>query len=165
MFSQTVDYALRAAAYLGIQSPVPATTKEIAETTRVPPAYLSKVLQALRRADVVHSRRGAGGGISLVKGPADLTILEVVNAVEPAWRSKGCPLGLASHKTELCPMHKRLDKAFTLVEDVLGNSTLADILAEPTHSFPLHDFPPPAAASRSKASGRTKKPGRSKQPS
>ena len=63
MFSQTVEYALRAVAYLAYEAPAPRTTEQVAEATRVPPAYLSKVLQALSRGGVVRSQRGVGGGM------------------------------------------------------------------------------------------------------
>ena len=97
MFSQTVDYALRAVVYLADQAPSPRTTDQIAAATRVPEAYLSKVLQELGRAHIIHSRRGHGGGMVLAKSASELTILEVVNAVEPIRRIRECPLGLAAH--------------------------------------------------------------------
>ena len=46
MFSQTVEYALRAVAHLAYEAPNARTTEQLAEATRVPSAYLSKVLQA-----------------------------------------------------------------------------------------------------------------------
>ena len=141
MISQTVEYALRAVTHLAQQSPSPCTTEEIAEVTRVPRAYLSKVLQALVRKGVVHSQRGIGGGITLAKSPAELTILEVVNAVDPIQRIRTCPLGLASHGIHLCPLHTRLDNAMALVEDAFRSSTLAEVLAEPSRSTPLCEFP------------------------
>jgi Rrf2 family transcriptional regulator, nitric oxide-sensitive transcriptional repressor len=137
MFSQTVEYALRAVAHLAYEAPSPRTTEQVADATRVPPAYLSKVLQALSRGGIVRSQRGVGGGISLAKPAAELTILEVVNAVEPIQRIKSCPLGLKSHGVRLCPLHRRVDDAMALVEGAFGNTTLAEILAEPTHSPPL----------------------------
>jgi Rrf2 family protein len=109
----------------------------VAEATRVPPAYLSKVLQALSRGGIVKSQRGVGGGISLARPPEDLTILEVVNAVEPIQRIRSCPLGLKSHGVRLCPLHRRIDDAMATVEAAFGQTTLAEILAEPTHSPPL----------------------------
>ena len=142
MFSQTVEYALRAMRSIWPrEAPSPRTTDQIATATRVPKAYLSKVLQALGRAGLVRSQRGLGGGMTLTKAPAALTILEVVDAVDPIGRIATCPLGLASHGVNLCPLHRRLDNALALVEDAFRRTTLAEVLAEPTTSVPLCEFP------------------------
>jgi Rrf2 family protein len=124
---------------LAQQSPAAATTAGIAKATKVPPAYLAKVLQALVRGGVVTSQRGIGGGIALAKSPAELTILEVVNAVDPIQRIRSCPLGLTSHGVHLCPLHKRLDNAMAMVEEAFSKSTLAEVLAE--HRNTLCEFP------------------------
>ncbi len=141
MFSQKVEYALRAVVHLAAVSPAPQTTEQIATMTRVPQAYLAKVLQSMTHAGVLRSQRGIGGGIALVKRPEELTLLEVVNAVDPLERIMECPLGLAAHGVRLCPLHKRLDGALALVEDAFRRTTLAEILAEPSESIPLCDFP------------------------
>jgi Rrf2 family transcriptional regulator, nitric oxide-sensitive transcriptional repressor len=141
VFSQTVEYALRAVVHLASQAPAGRTTDQIAEATRVPRAYLSKVLQGLARGGIVQSQRGLGGGVTLCKPPEDLTVLEVVNAVDPISRIRTCPLGLAAHGVRLCPLHRRLDNALAMVEEAFGNSTLAEILAEPSRSVPLCPFP------------------------
>ena len=141
MFSQTVEYALRAVVYLADQAPEPRTTEQIAAATRVPRAYLSKVLQSLGRGGIVHSQRGIGGGMTLVKPAAELSILEVANAVEPLQRIRSCPLGLAAHGVRLCPLHRRLDDALALVERAFAKTTLEEIVAEPTSSVPLCNFP------------------------
>lgn len=151
MFSQTVEYALRAVAFLASQAPDGRTTDQIATATRVPKAYLAKVLQSLVRGGLVHSQRGVGGGMTLVKPPAELTILEVVNAVEPIGRIRECPLGLKAHGVRLCPLHKRLDDAMATVEAAFRGTTLAEVLAEPSASVPLCDFPvPPGEKSKRK---------------
>lgn len=142
MFSRTVDYALRAALYLAGESP--RTTDEVAAATRVPKAYLSKVLQGLARAGLVRSRRGVGGGMTLARAPETMTILEVVNAVEPIGRIETCPLGLPAHGRDLCPLHRRLDDALASVESAFAGTTLAEVLAEPSRSVPLCNFPGPA---------------------
>lgn len=146
MFSQTVEYALRAMVHLADRYPEARTTDEIAEVTRVPKPYLSKVLQGLGRAGVVKSRRGVRGGVVLTKSPTDLTILEVVEAVEPIGRIRACPLGLEAHGEHLCPLHKRLDAALEQVEVAFRKTTLAEVLAEPSRSIPLCAFPGPAIA-------------------
>ena len=141
MFSQTVEYALRAEVYLAGQAPEARTTDQISEATQVPKPYLSKVLQNLGRSDIVRSQRGVGGGVTLVKTPAELTILEVVDAVEPIVRIETCPLGLKSHGKHLCPLHRRMDDALAMVQSAFQKTTLAEILAEPSSSTPLCDVP------------------------
>ncbi len=142
MFSQTVEYALRAVVHLAAEAPAARTTDQIAVATRVPKAYLAKVLQGLSRAGVVHSQRGIGGGMTLTKTPDELTILEVVNAVEPLGRIRECPLGLAAHGVRLCPLHRRMDNALATVEAAFAQTTLAEVLAEPTDSPPLCEVQP-----------------------
>lgn len=146
MFSQTVEYALRAVVYLADQAPSACTTDQISEATHVPKPYLSKVLQNLGRSDIVRSQRGVGGGVSLVKTPEELTILEVVDAVEPIVRIVTCPLGLKTHGKHLCPLHRRMDEALAMVQEAFGKTTLAEILAEPSRSIPL--CPNPGTATR-----------------
>ena len=141
MFSQTVEYALRAVVYLASQAPAARTTEEIAKATKVPQPYLAKVLQNLVAHGLVRSQRGVGGGISLAKTPEELTILEVVNAVDPIKRITTCPLDLASHGVRLCPLHRRVDNALAMVEKAFRGTTLAEVLAEPTSSVPLCEFP------------------------
>lgn len=141
MFSQTVEYALRAVVHLADHAPAPRTTEQIAAATLVPQAYLSKVIQGLSRAKLVESKRGIGGGVTLARSPSQLTILDVVNAVEPISRIKECPLGLKTHGVRLCPLHKRMDNALAMVEKAFRETTLAELLAEPTQSHPLCEVP------------------------
>ena len=141
VFSLTVEYSLRAVVYLAGVSPKSASTEAVAKATKVPPAYLAKVIRSLVKVGILASRRGIGGGICLLKKPKDLTILEVVNSVEPIRRIKTCPLGLSAHGARLCPLHKRVDAALATVEAAFAGTTLAEILAEPSKSKPLCDFP------------------------
>lgn len=137
MFSQTVEYALRAVVQLAYVAPSACTTDQLAEATRVPKAYLAKVVQALVRAGIVHSQRGLRGGVTLARAPEELTILDVVNAVDPVKRIRSCPLGLKSHGVRLCSLHRRLDNAYALIEESFRSTTLAEVLGEPDKSRPL----------------------------
>lgn len=147
MFTQTVEYALRAIVHLAQHAPQASTTEEVADATHVPRAYLAKILSGLRRAGLVKSQRGLGGGITLAKSPDKLTILEVVNAVEPIHRIRTCPLGLSEHGSTLCPLHSRIDMALAMVENAFSKTTIAEVLNEPTTSVPLCPFPPIQSAS------------------
>ncbi len=135
--SQTAEYALRAMVCLAGTPDRPLTTREIAESTHVPPDYLSKVLQTLVRNGLVRSRRGLGGGFTLSRPPEELTILDVVNAVDPIQRIRECPLHLEEHRDALCPLHRRLDEAMAAIEASLRETTLAEITNDPAGQPPL----------------------------
>lgn len=142
MISQTSEYALRAIVYLAMNPDFAYTTQQISETTKVPAAYLSKVLQSLVKARLVKSQRGLGGGFMLTKPPENISVLEVLNAVDPIQRIRSCPLGLEAHGTALCALHKKLDDATAAIEKTFAETTIAEILARPTASAPLVEFPP-----------------------
>jgi Rrf2 family transcriptional regulator, nitric oxide-sensitive transcriptional repressor len=137
VLSQTVEYALRAAVQLASLAPESTTTADLAQVTRVPPAYLVKVLQALVKAGIVKSQRGVSGGVSLAIPADKLTILDIVNATDPIQRIKTCPLELASHGTNLCPLHRRLDAALAQVEQAFRSTSLAEVLGDPSKIRPL----------------------------
>jgi Rrf2 family transcriptional regulator, nitric oxide-sensitive transcriptional repressor len=143
MFSQTAEYALRVAAYLGSLDGQPATIRQIHTATHVPEGYLAKVLQSLSRAKLIKSQRGLHGGSVLSVPASKLSIFDVMQAVAPFHRITECPLNLKTHGTTLCPVHKRLDEALNMVEQVFRKSTIAELLAESSTSKPLCDAPPP----------------------
>ena len=140
MFSQTVEYALRAVVYLAQhQGDGAVGNRTIAEATQVPTSYLSKVLHDLAAAHILVSRRGVGGGFQLRPTPDEITVLDVVNAVDPLQRIQGCPLSLASHCEQLCPMHARLDEALETMEKTLAESTIREMMFSPDAPQPLID--------------------------
>ncbi|MEZ6130808.1 MAG: Rrf2 family transcriptional regulator [Planctomycetaceae bacterium] len=139
MLSQTVEYALRAVVHLAQRPNEPQKTDDIAAATQVPRAYLAKVLQGLRAKQIVQLQRGIGGGVTLAKPPAELTILDVVNAVDPIKRITTCPLDLSSHGTRLCALHRRMDNAIMTMEEAFQSTTLAELLEDPNPSVPLCD--------------------------
>ncbi len=122
-------------AHLAHSPEQPATNQEIAEATQVPSGYLAKVLQGLARAGLIVSRRGTKGGFVLARRPDEISILEVLQAVDPIRRIEACPLGLAEHAERLCPLHRRLDEAYSLVEETFRNTTLADVADPATPSL------------------------------
>ncbi len=135
MISPTAEYALRAMVAIAQGSGDAVVTPAIAEITKVPPGYLPKVLQTLRKAGLVDSKRGLGGGFTLARPAEDVTVLEVVNAVDPIKRIHRCPLGIDSHGTNLCPLHQRLDQATELVEKSFAStSNLAKTFSPATPS-------------------------------
>jgi Rrf2 family protein len=136
MIPKTAEYALRAVVVLGRDLQQAYSAEQIAETTRVPRRYAHKVLQALVRAGLVRSQSGPGGGYALVRPPEELSILDVISAVEPIPRIRHCPLGLANH-TQLCPLHRELDEACAATERAFGRVTIAQLLQQAEPAAPL----------------------------
>lgn len=137
MFSQTVEYALRAVTCLAQNADQSLTAKDLAKLTKVPPGYLSKVLQLLAKGKLLRSQRGLHGGFVLATPPENITILRVVNLVDPINRITKCPLNLKTHSGSLCPLHRKLDDAAALIEKAFGDATIADMLKPSTHLTPL----------------------------
>lgn len=139
VISQTAEYALRAIVHLAANRDQFLKTHDLAVATKVPAAYLSKVLQALGRADLVRSHRGIHGGFVLARDAKEITVLEVVNAVDPLKRIQSCPLGIEGHGVSLCPLHRSIDDVIALVEKSFASCTVEDFLATKNKNRPLCD--------------------------
>ena len=137
LFSEAAEYGMRAVIWLADHPGQLWTVREIAEGTKSKAGYLVRVLQLLARAQIVTAQRGAGGGIALSIAPADLSILDVLNAVDPMARITTCPLGLAEHGAKLCSLHRRLDEAAARIETNFAKVSVADLLDEKNPSRPL----------------------------
>jgi Rrf2 family nitric oxide-sensitive transcriptional repressor len=136
MISQTAEYALRAVVLLGSQNARPITTQELARASLVPAGYLSKVLQSLGRSGLVEARRGLGGGYVLTRPLDQLTVYDVVQAVDPLKRIRQCPLRLSAHAGRLCSLHQRLDDAAAMLEAYFKETTIAALLSDRTATQP-----------------------------
>lgn len=126
MFTQTAEYALRAALTLANQRGS-LSAADLARQTQVPRQYLAKVLQGLHRSGLVTAQRGKYGGYRLARPPEEISVLDVVNATSPLLRIKRCPLGKPEHADALCPLHQQMDDALALVEAKLSRSRLTDL--------------------------------------
>ncbi len=96
---------------------------------KIPPAYLSKVMQKLAHGGIVYSVRGNKGGFRLAVEPDKLNLLSVVNTVDPFTRSQKHPLG-PTHQYHLSPLHDKLNNAVSLVENAFYTTNLADLIPE-----------------------------------
>jgi len=78
------DYASRALLSLALQADAskPTSVRDIAERTALPQPYLEQILLALKGAGIVRSKRGVGGGYILARDPDQITLGEIVSAVD-----------------------------------------------------------------------------------
>ncbi|MBN67906.1 MAG: Rrf2 family transcriptional regulator [Gimesia sp.] len=136
MLSKTHEYALRAVACLAGQPHKPESADHLAEKTKVPRRYLTRVLQDLTAGGILKSRSGPKGGYELITDPSELSILDIVSAIAPMERINSCPLGLKSH-TSLCPLHAELDRVYAEAEAAFARVTISQLLESTTTIVPL----------------------------
>ncbi len=160
MIPKTAEYALRAVVVLARDPQQASSAEQIVRATRVPRRYVHKVLQALVRAELVRSQSGPGGGYALVRPAEELSILDVVSAVEPIPRIPSCPLGLPAH-TALCPLHRELDAACAATERAFARVSIAQLLNQPDGVPPLCDSGSAGEDGRNSA-GRRQRSGKRK---
>jgi Rrf2 family protein len=81
--TRQADYAVRAMVYLAQLGPERrAATNHIAQEKHIPPSFLAKIVSQLSVAGLLQTSRGARGGVSLAKPPEDITLLDVVEAID-----------------------------------------------------------------------------------
>jgi Rrf2 family protein len=116
--TRTADYAVRAVIHLASKSSgacVPAG--EISRQQKIPATYAAKVLQLLARAGIVLTTSGRSGGASLLRDPSDISLLDIVEAVDgPVILNRclrepdACPL---NRNCAVHPFWKRTQKMLT----------------------------------------------------
>lgn len=105
--TRQADYALRAMLFLARLEPNQrAATNQIADSQKIPPSFLAKIISQLSIAGLIHTSRGARGGVSLARPSEEISVLEVVEAIdgpialnECTLSPDNCPFG------EDCPIH------------------------------------------------------------
>jgi Rrf2 family protein len=81
--TRQADYAVRAVLYLARLEPNQrAATSQVAQEQRIPPSFLAKIISQLSIAGLLHTSRGARGGVTLAREPKDITLLEVIEAID-----------------------------------------------------------------------------------
>jgi Rrf2 family protein len=135
--SDGVEWGVHVCTILAVVPPPGALpAAKLAEYHGVPAAYLAKHLQTLARADVLETVKGPRGGYRLARPATEITILDVVEAIdgdEPAFRCteirrRGPASVPARGDTKLCGIHRAFDRADELWRDELRRTTIADLV-------------------------------------
>src|SRR5512143_953866 len=81
--TRQADYAVRAMVYLAqLGAERRAATSQIAQEKQIPPSFLAKIVSQLSVAGLLQTSRGARGGVSLARSPQEITVLDVVEAID-----------------------------------------------------------------------------------
>jgi Rrf2 family protein len=127
--SAKVDYALRALLELAAAPPGPVKGERLATAQDIPPKFLENILTELRRAEIVASQRGVDGGYRLAKPAAEISVADVVRALEgPIASVRGMrpdEIEYTGPARSLQPLWVELRAS---MREVLEGTTLADLV-------------------------------------
>lgn len=134
IITRATDYSIRAVLRMAEHHPTSVISKhEICSAEGITPAFLAKILQPLIKNGIVRSKRGVAGGFALAKDPANLTVLDIMRAVEEPLELNKCLLeNKPCDKECVCPVHDLWLEARDRFEDVFSKRSLADLAKERT---------------------------------
>ena len=129
IYSRSSEYAFRALTHLATQpAGVYSMVKDIARTEEIPAHFLAKILQQLARKGLLRSSKGPSGGFTLRRPAGDVTLLEIVDALEGTASYHQCAVGLAECSDQMpCPMHDSWKLLREQILDYLAGNTIADL--------------------------------------
>jgi Rrf2 family protein len=125
-----VDYALRALAELAVAPAGPVTAERLATAQGIPLKFLENILLELRRAEIVASQRGAEGGYRLAKPAAEISVADVIRAVEgPIATVRGSRPEDVEYTGAATALRDVWIELRTSMRGVLEETSLADLVA------------------------------------
>ena len=127
--SKTAGYAIHAMTCIGNSRTPMRFVRDIARKTGLQKPYLAKIINQLAHDCLVVAKRGYHGGIALARPPGDITLLEIVTAVDGEEWSGPCIFGLEKCPAEgHCPAHARWNEIREQIAAILKATTLADVM-------------------------------------
>ncbi|MBM3179971.1 MAG: Rrf2 family transcriptional regulator [Chloroflexi bacterium] len=133
--TRQADYAVRAVLYLAHNGDQRTATSMIAEKQRIPPSFLAKIVSQLSIAGLLHTSRGARGGVSLARAPHEITLLEVIEAIDGPIQLNECvgDTGACSFDDD-CPLRPVWCDAQEQLVNKLKGTNFADMIAKGQNS-------------------------------
>jgi Rrf2 family transcriptional regulator, iron-sulfur cluster assembly transcription factor len=129
IYSRSSEYAIRAFIHLAtVPEGKYAMVKQIAEQEGVPAHFLAKILQQLARKGLLRSSKGPTGGFTLRVPAEDISLMQIVDALDGLTDYHKCPTGLAEcTDTAPCGMHDTWKGLRSRIMEYLDRTTIADL--------------------------------------
>lgn len=130
IFSRSCEYGIQAALYLSLRGGIrtPIQLRSIADSLDIPYHFLGKVLQTLARHGIIVSQKGNKGGFLLARGPAGITLMEIVEAIDGTAFLDQCMIGFpACDADNPCPAHPYWIESKRHIIEMLNNHTVEEL--------------------------------------
>jgi Rrf2 family transcriptional regulator, iron-sulfur cluster assembly transcription factor len=125
------DYAIRGMIHIAsLPEGAVALRSEIARAQGIPSSFMAKILRSLVRARLLRSSRGVHGGFALARSASEITLLDVVEAIEGPLSLTDCtPESDGCVRSEECPAHVVWLSVQTKMADVLSGTSLEELVS------------------------------------
>ncbi len=130
--TRQADYAVRAVLHLARKgNSERSATSSVAEEQHIPPSFLAKIISQLSIAGLLHTSRGARGGVTLAREPKDISLLEVIEAIDGPIQINECvgEDGICTFEDE-CPLRPVWCEAQDELVHRLKSTSFAQLLAQ-----------------------------------
>jgi Rrf2 family transcriptional regulator, iron-sulfur cluster assembly transcription factor len=129
IFSSSTEYAIRGLSELASRGlPGCVMLDELVAGTDLPRDFLAKIFQKLVRADILHSAKGRGGGFMLARPAHEITLMQILQAIEGSQPLDRCVVGLEQCNDQMpCPQHDLYKPIRQRLKDYMNTTTLADL--------------------------------------
>jgi Rrf2 family protein len=129
IFSRSCEYAIQAVLYIAKESDSrPIQLKEVASALHIPLHYLSKILQSLVRSEIIQSFKGKNGGFVLSRPSDQITLGDIVLAIDGTGFLNHCVLGFTGCQDDLpCPVHEEWKSIKQLVRSMVSKKNVHDL--------------------------------------
>ncbi|MEK8036053.1 MAG: Rrf2 family transcriptional regulator [candidate division NC10 bacterium] len=132
-FTKKADYGLMAIHYIAAQADEEAVSaKRIAEEFKIPPELLAKILQRLAKRKLIVSHNGPKGGYLLGRDPNQITVGQVIRALEGPVEIVGCVTADDCPQYVRCNLRRPVEKIQASISHLLDTMTLAELAADPS---------------------------------
>ncbi|MGE5620836.1 MAG: RrF2 family transcriptional regulator [Sphingomonadaceae bacterium] len=127
--TRRADYAVRTMLQVAESEGSTVLTQEVASRQGIPAPFLAKIVLSLTSGGLLRSRRGSGGGIALARPADQITLLEIVEALDGPIAVNSCVLWPEEcSRVGDCPVHEIWCEAQSLLVERLRSTTLADLV-------------------------------------
>ena len=129
IFSRRCEYALQAVLYLALKEEGEKTSiKELTNHIRIPSPFLAKILQDLAHTGLLKSGKGPRGGFALSKPAREITMFQIVEAMDGTAFTNGCVLGFTECSTTApCAMHDEWSDIRDRITTALQKKNIAEM--------------------------------------
>ena len=127
------DYAIRSMIFIAsLPEDAVVLRSEICETQKIPSSFMAKILRSLVRAQLLRSTRGVNGGFSLAKEPKEISLLDILEAIEGPLSLTDCvPNPEECEHSSNCPANSVWSRVQSSIREILLTSSLEELVSTP----------------------------------